>query len=311
MGVDSQGGMNGGVEVGDGDRVPDNLFGEVVGGTEGALMIQTTPGENEREGRSLMAAAAVAVELGGTSELGGDDNEGFVEESFFFKVAHKRGEAVVEVLNEFVLLELSFPVGVPTGAVDEARVVGEFDKADPVLNEAPGEEAALAEFAFVGVAKVGWFGIEIEIFHEARTGEAEGIGLGHLVIGQNGVGGDAILQGFEESLAGRNPFAGEEVRSGESGGSGFKISEVDVAVLSAEKSGAAADIGKADEHVGGDLGIGRATLLRDDRSDRGIGGGAADGAAGVHKVGSERVLIDELITDGTDRGDAVHETSRF
>jgi len=179
-----------------------------------------------------MAAAAISVELGWSSEFGGEDNEGFVEEALFFEIAHEGGEAVVEVLNECVLFELSFAVGVPTGAVDEARVVGEFDKADAVLNQTTGEEAALTEFALIGVPKIGGLGAEIEIFHEARSGETEGFGLGPLVVGQNGVCGDSVLKRFEEPLAGCNAFAGEKVRTGESGGSGLEVGEVNIAVLS-------------------------------------------------------------------------------
>ena len=39
VGIDSQCGMNRGVEIGDGNRIFDDFFRELVGGTESALMI--------------------------------------------------------------------------------------------------------------------------------------------------------------------------------------------------------------------------------------------------------------------------------
>ena len=39
VGIDSQCGMNRGVEIGDGNRIFDDFFRELVGGTENALMI--------------------------------------------------------------------------------------------------------------------------------------------------------------------------------------------------------------------------------------------------------------------------------
>ena len=39
VGIDSEGGVDGGVEVGDGNGVLDDFFGKVVGGTVSALMI--------------------------------------------------------------------------------------------------------------------------------------------------------------------------------------------------------------------------------------------------------------------------------
>lgn len=100
-----------------------------------------------------MASAAVAIELGGAAEFGGDDDEGFIEELLLFKVVHEGGDAVVEVADEFVLFELALAVGVPAGAIEEAGVVGEFDEADAILDEASGEKAALAKFRLVAIAE--------------------------------------------------------------------------------------------------------------------------------------------------------------
>ena len=49
-GIDAEGGMNGGMEIGDRDRVFDRFFGEVVGGSVGTLVFEPAAGEDEREG---------------------------------------------------------------------------------------------------------------------------------------------------------------------------------------------------------------------------------------------------------------------
>ena len=43
-----------------------------------------------------MTAAAISVELGWCYELGGQDNEGFVEKVLFSAITHQGGEAVGE-----------------------------------------------------------------------------------------------------------------------------------------------------------------------------------------------------------------------
>ena len=102
-GIDAEGGMNGGMKIGDRDRVFDRLFGEVVGGSVGTLVFEPAAGEDEGEGRSLVTAAAVAIEFGRASELGGNHDEGFVEEVFPSEVVYEGGDSVVEVTDEPVL----------------------------------------------------------------------------------------------------------------------------------------------------------------------------------------------------------------
>ena len=197
-------------------------------------------------------------------------------------------------------------MGVPTGAVEEARVVGEFDKADAILNEAASKDAALAEFALVAIAEVGGFGVEVEVFHEAGTGEAEGFALCFLVVGERGVWRGGFFESGEEFFAGGDTVAAEEVRLGESGWAGFEIGEVDVAVAGAEESGSPADIWETDEHVGRGIGICRAALVGHDGTEGGISRGAAGRASGVEKVGGNSVLIDDLVVAGADGGDLLH-----
>lgn len=123
-GIDAHGGMNGGVEVGDGDGVLFDLFAFLfVGDSVGAHVVESASCKDEAEGGALVSASTSVVEFGGASELGSDGYEGFVEESLFFQIANECGEGGVEFLNENVLVELAFEVCVPPGAVDEIEVV--------------------------------------------------------------------------------------------------------------------------------------------------------------------------------------------
>ena len=299
--------MDGGVEVGDGDGVFEDLFGEVIGDAVGAAVIEAAAGEEEAEGGALVTAASTGVELGGAAELGAEGDEGFVEQTVGFEVGDEGGEGVVEVFDEEVLFFLAVVVGVPAGAVDEAEVVGDLNKTDAVLDEAAGEEAALAELGAVVVAERGGFFLEVEVAHELGAGEAEGFALGGFVVGHGGGFSDALLQGAEEFFPGGDALAGDVLGAGEAGGAGSGVGEVDVAMFSAEEAGAAAGAGVANEHVGGHFGVHGAALMGDDGADGGVAGAAADGACGVDEVGGDGVFVDDVVVHRADGGDLLHE----
>ena len=101
-----------------------------------------------------MAATAVTIKLGRATKLGGNDDDRLIEKAFLLEVIHQGGNTIIEVADEFVLFELAFAVGVPSGAIEKARVVGKFDKTDTVLYEASGEQTALTEFGLVFVTKI-------------------------------------------------------------------------------------------------------------------------------------------------------------
>jgi len=145
-----------------------------------------------------MAAAASGVELRGAAELGGDHDEGRVEHAVAFEVLEERGEGLIEVLDQEVLVPLAVVVGVPAAAVEEVQIVGDLDEADAGLDEAAGEEAALAELAAVGLAQGGAFAVEVEHVEKPGAGEAEGL-AGDVGLGlDDGVGGVSLLVAFAE-----------------------------------------------------------------------------------------------------------------
>ena len=74
--------------------------------------------------------------------------------SFFcFQVDDQRRQRLVELLDQRVLLQDAVVVNVPAGAVEEVEVVRDLDEPHARLDQPPGEQAALAELAAVGVAQ--------------------------------------------------------------------------------------------------------------------------------------------------------------
>ena len=159
-GVDAECIVNGGVEVRDGDGLFDCLFGEVVGNADDLAGAEAAAGQECAKGGGLMASSAAGVELSGAAELGGDDDEGGVEQVAGFEVVEQSRESLVEFADELVLLELALVVGVPPGAVQEVKVVGDLDEANAGLDEPASEQAALAEGAAVGLAEGGGLAVE-------------------------------------------------------------------------------------------------------------------------------------------------------
>ena len=82
-------------------------------------MFQSAASKDTAEGRALMTASTVAVELRRAAKLGRDDNQGLVQKAFVLEVRDQRGDGGVEFLNQAVLIENALVVDVPAGAVEE------------------------------------------------------------------------------------------------------------------------------------------------------------------------------------------------
>src|SRR5437762_2414957 len=104
-----------------------------------------------------MPSAAAGVEAGRAAKFAGDDDQRFVEQPLVFEVEHERGESFVELLNQPVLLQDAFVMNIPAGAVQKIEIMRDFDEPDAGFDESAGEQASLAEFAAVGIAKAAWF----------------------------------------------------------------------------------------------------------------------------------------------------------
>ena len=72
--------MNGGVEIGHGAKGANDFFAEFIGFSDDFTRAQAASGEHSTEGNGLMTAPAAGIELRGTAELGGDNDESAIEE---------------------------------------------------------------------------------------------------------------------------------------------------------------------------------------------------------------------------------------
>src|SRR4029453_1888017 len=158
------------------------------------------------------------------AEFAGDDDQRFVEQLFLFEVENERGQGFVELLDERVLLQDAFVVNVPAGAVEKVEIVRNFDEADAGLDQASGEEAALAEFAAVGIAEAAGLLGELEDAFELRAAEAEGFADRGVVLLDKGIAllaaQVAVADLGQERFAAGLALVGDFGRAGEGGGGG-------------------------------------------------------------------------------------------
>ena len=122
VGIDAQRAVDGGEQIGDGDRFFENDFTKVVSDTYRATVAQTAPGQGDAESFRVVAAAAAGIEFWRAAEFAGDDYQRFIQQLGGLQIFDQRGECLIELLDENVLLELAVVVGVPAGAVDKIEV---------------------------------------------------------------------------------------------------------------------------------------------------------------------------------------------
>src|SRR5690606_21295782 len=106
-------------------------------------------GEHHGEDAALVTAPAPAVEVPRAAKLRRDHDQRAVQQTPAFQVLHQRGESCVQLADEDVLLEMPLLVRVPARAVDEIQVVRDFNEPDAGLDQAPRQQAALAELAAI------------------------------------------------------------------------------------------------------------------------------------------------------------------
>jgi len=86
------------------------------------------------------------------------------------QVIEQSRERQVQLDDQLVLLELALIVGVPAGAVEEVEVMSDLDEPAAGLDQAAGQQAALAELAAVGGAARRRLAVEPEDVQEGRAG---------------------------------------------------------------------------------------------------------------------------------------------
>ena len=111
--IDSQGAMNGRVEIRNRYRTLDDSLSQLVGNANRAARLQSAARQHAAEGARLMAAATAAFELRRPSELGRDHHQRGVEQPRSFQIRDQRREGLVQILNQQVLFLLRSVMGVP------------------------------------------------------------------------------------------------------------------------------------------------------------------------------------------------------
>ena len=82
----------------------DDGFAQFVRLADHAAGLQAAAGQHAAERFGVMSASAAAVELWRPSEFGGNDHERGVEQLRAFQILEQRGEGLIEILNQQVLL---------------------------------------------------------------------------------------------------------------------------------------------------------------------------------------------------------------
>src|SRR5204862_1294840 len=82
-------------------------------------------------------------------------------------------ESAIQILNQQMLLLLRRVVRVPSRAVDEVQIEGDFHEPDAGLHQAPRQQTALAELAAVRFAQDRRLPLQIEYAQEARARQFE------------------------------------------------------------------------------------------------------------------------------------------
>lgn len=183
---------HGGVEIVDGGDFVDGGVAEFVGGAIDEPALDSGAGQPHGHGFIVVIAAEgafAALGHGGTAELAGPDDEGFLEHAALLEVADQGGAGAVDfggAEREF-LAELG--VMVPIAVI-------ELDEAGAAFGQAAGEQAIGGERAVAGLAAVHGegFGTFVGEIHEA--GHAGLHAEGHFVLGDPGVDFGVVDEGL-------------------------------------------------------------------------------------------------------------------
>src|SRR5690606_1732191 len=101
------------------------------------------------EAEGVVVATVLALGKGRAAELARPDHEGGVEQSTAAQVLDERGDRLVD--GQAVLGVPLVELAVLVPAIPVAAGTGQFDKADPALDEAAGQETLQTKGSGIGV----------------------------------------------------------------------------------------------------------------------------------------------------------------
>ena len=146
---------DGSIEVGCGSLFGDDVGCRFVGFSVNGSTFDAGTGKSKGEGFWEVIPSGVIVDFRGSSKFGSNDHEGAFQKSTLFEVSEKGGIRLVKDGKLFVgFCEV---IGVP---VEPAKL--DFNKANAVLNETPGEQNTFAKFV-TAISGVGILGLRREV----------------------------------------------------------------------------------------------------------------------------------------------------
>lgn len=116
------------VEVRNRNRVFENLFPQLIRHSISALMLQAASSQNHAEGGALVTTSSSTIKLRGPSKFRTNHNQSLVENALVLEILDKSGKRDIQLLNQHMLILLTFVVSVPSCAIDEIEIVRNFDK---------------------------------------------------------------------------------------------------------------------------------------------------------------------------------------
>ena len=182
VGVDAEGGEDGGEEVFFVEGIVGDFGSVFVGGSDEGPALHASAGHGEGPGVGVVVAAAGLVDPGGAAELAHRDDEGVFEHAAVFEVFGELEDDVVEIGDDHLVDLVVKDVGVP------GHAVGDHDEGGSFFDEGAGEEGVLTEGTGAVAVAVGL----------RDTFEIEEVGAAHEAI-------DALEGGVPGSGGGRTP----------------------------------------------------------------------------------------------------------
>ena len=149
VGVDAEGGEDGGEEVFFVEGIFDDFGAVFVGGPDEGSALHAAAGHGKGPGVRVVVAAAGLVDPRRAAEFAHCDDEGVFEHATVFEILGELENDVVEVGNNHLVDLVVEDVAVPRHAV------GDHDEGGSFFDESAGEEGVLAEGAGAVTVPVG------------------------------------------------------------------------------------------------------------------------------------------------------------
>src|ERR1051325_5760513 len=140
-----------------------------------------------------MTAPTAGVKLARPAKFRGYDHQRLLKQFAPLHIQDQRGQSPIQILNQQMLLELPFVVSIPTRAIEEIQIEGNFNKSDAPLHQSPRQQASLSKLRPVRIPQLSRFLSQIKCAHELRPGDTESLPADGRLSGYIRVGAVGLL----------------------------------------------------------------------------------------------------------------------